>query len=111
MPLVKPQGSYIVWGYWLPEGQNGFREHVCTFRELSRCIAEGNSYATKKRFAQIVSSSGTLVYDTRKPQERQAERCAVCLTDLDRGTDRIEEHGVTFDSLACLVAFEERLSQ
>lgn len=66
MNLVNPQGSYIVWGYWLPEGQDGFREHVSTFRDLSRCIEIANGYATKTRFAQIVASSGTLVYDTRK---------------------------------------------
>lgn len=111
MALVNPQGNYIVWGYWLPQAQDGFREHVATFRDLSRCIEIANGYATKTRFAQIRASSGTLVYDSRKPAERQAERCAVCLTDLDKGPERIEAHGVTFDALACLVAFEERQGQ
>lgn len=110
MNLVKPQGSYIVWGYWLPQGTDGRREHVATFRDLSRCIEIANGYATNTRFAQIVASSGTLVLDTRKPAERQAERCSVCLTDLDKGPERIEAHGVTFDTLGCLVAFEERLA-
>lgn len=111
MPLVKKQGPYIVWGYFLPRGTDGVREPVCSAREFSRAIAEANDYARKNRFAQIVASSGTLVYDTRNPQDRQAERCAVCLTDLDKGPERIEAHSLTFDTLACLVAFEERLAQ
>lgn len=106
MSLVNPQGSYIVWGYWLPQGTGGRREHVCTFRDLGRCIAEANRYANKKRFAQIVASTGTLVYDTRKPDERQAERCPVCRHDLDKSPERIEAHGFVFNSLACLVTWE-----
>lgn len=106
MTLVNPQGSYIVWGYWLPQGQDGFREHISTFRDLSRCIEVANEYATKTRFAQIVASTGTLVYDTRKPDERQAERCIVCRNNLDCSPERIEAHGVVFDSLGCLVAWE-----
>lgn len=109
--LIKPQGLYTVWGYWLPHGTDGEREIVGQFRYFSIAIAEANHYARETHFAQVVASSNKVVHDTRKPQERQAERCAICLTDLDRGAVRIEEHGSTFDSLACLVAFEERQAQ
>jgi hypothetical protein len=109
---VKPQGPYIVWGYFTPRGTDGSREHVCSFRDLSLNISEAINYAKLPgRFAQVVASSGTVVYDTRYPEQRQAERCAVCRNDLDKGPERIEEHGLTFDSVACLVAFEERQAQ
>ena len=110
-PNVKPQGLYIVWGYWLPQGTDGHREHVATFGDLSRCIEIANEYATKTLFAHIRASSGTLVYDTRYPEQRQAERCAVCRIDMDKGAERVEEHGLTFDSIACLIAWEEMEGQ
>lgn len=106
--LETTQGDYSVFGYWLPEGLQGRREHVCTLPELARCIEQANAYATATRFAQVISSTSALVYDTRKPEERQAERCAVCRLDLDKSATRTEQHGLKFCGLSCLIAWEEK---
>lgn len=105
--IVKPQGAYRVNSYRKP---SDLPMHICSFRELDRNIAEANAYAAKHKgcFVQILASSGKLVYDTRHPEQRQAERCPVCLNDLDRSRERIEIHGLVFDSLQCLVSFEDR---
>lgn len=107
MELVKPQGNYIVWGYWLPGGTDGgFREHIATFGDLSRCIELATEYHKKKRFALVQASTGTIVFDSRFPEQRQAERCPVCRFDLDKGQERIEAHGHVFNSVGCLIAWE-----